>query len=524
MKFYALIILSLFFLAPSLVAKSTEMFLGEKAYSQGALDTARKHFEAAIENGEPSGDPHLYIGLILESRRQYAESIPYFRAAAARRMSKKFKKVAYWKMVILCRQAKMYSESLRYVDLLQEMGEKSELFDKIRLEAENSSTPPIDKNIQGADSVEKALNLEKKLHELQAKDEEESTLKPLRREIIQTFKNAISLDAHWNSFRWHIARHYEKLQEHDAAITTYKLIWKDSGDARAAYKLGMAERRKGKYKDALRYFAAVLEKNTNDTTLNFYTRLNAAQSHYGLSNYNDALTHAKKAKALADEIELKDSTRASLRRVYCLAAISTAKDDTEYCRFSKKSESAVFINLVAMKRAIQKKEMKNATKFASRIYETDTSDEDESEATIPAYAFSDLPVAISVLFQAEEYHRVLELTDKFTKKLDTNRDFTAWRAVSHFALKEFALASLEFNKMQNLTPAQMNLHLMSLAHAGNWAEVKIKGSAYLKNPNAREKLERNFRTLKLYAPLREEKDFEAWMQGKESPTLPQNKK
>ena len=77
-----------------LFSKSKEVLLGEKAFSRGAHDTAKKHFEQAIENGDESGDPRFYIGLILEARRQYAESIPYFRAAAERPMQKKFRKAA----------------------------------------------------------------------------------------------------------------------------------------------------------------------------------------------------------------------------------------------------------------------------------------------------------------------------------------------------------------------------------------------------------------------------------------------
>ncbi|HRP69716.1 MAG TPA: tetratricopeptide repeat protein [Turneriella sp.] len=515
MKFIALILLPLLF-ATLLFAKRRELLLGEKAYSHGAYDTARKHFEAAIENGEASGDPHLYIGLILESRRQYAESIPYFRAAAERPMTKKFKKVAYWKMVILCRKAKQYAEALRYVERLESMGEKSELFEKIRAEADGHSiTSPEDRSLKGFATIQKATNLEEDLRKESGQGQDETKIQNLRKEIIATYQKAIEENPYWKEYRWKIARHYERLEDREGALATYRAIWEDTANPRAAYKLGIGAKRVSNYTQALKYFGAALEKVGNDNTLGFYVRLNAAQSHYALTHPVEALAHAKIAKKYAEEIQLSEKTQASLKRVFCLAAISNKEDDAKYCKFSPKTESAGFINLIEMKRALAQKNNTTAAKFATRIYENDAEevDEGEAETAIPAYAYSDLPLAIEVLFQTENYRNVLELTDKFEEKLTYYADLHTWRAISHFALKEYPLAVLEFNKIKKLSPVQMNLHLMSLAHTGNWAEVKSKGALYMKDTRAREKLEKNFRTLKLYAPLREEADFEIWLRG-----------
>ena len=507
------------FLCWGLAAKSKEVVLGEKAYSKGAFDTARKHFQEAIDNGDESGDPHLYIGLILESRRQYAESIQHFRAAAERPMQKKFKKVAYWKMAILCRQAKLYGESLRYVDRLQDMGEKSELFEKIRAEAGNYQGP-VAPTAGGATNahLKKAIALEKEFKEREEKDDDEAA--ELMRSIIAAYKSAIAEDARLKDYRWKIAQYYEKLKEPREAQSIYRQIWENSGDPSAAFKLGAAARRMGDYTGALKYFAAALEKPIEDPQLKFYIRLNAAQSHYGLAHYPESFAHAKVARRIAGDLEVKKKTALSLKRIYCLGAISVNEIDEEYCKFNKKEESPVFLNLIAMKRGLAEKNNDKAAGFAAKIYEKEAIDIDENEATMPAYAMSDLPVAIGVLFNAERYRAVLELTERFRKNLQGMKDFSGWRGVSFFALKEYGSALIEFDKVKNPTTSQMNLHLMSMAHLGDWAGIKTKGTVYLKNAKARPKLEANFRKLKLYAPLRQDKDFETWLKAATEPATP----
>jgi tetratricopeptide (TPR) repeat protein len=497
-------------------AKSKEVLAGEKAYSRGSFDSARDHFEQAIENGDETGDPRLYIGLILESRRQYAESISYFRAAAERPMQKKFTKVAYWKMVILCRQAKLYAESLRYVDRLQEMGEKSEIFEKIRYEAENYQGK---KDFKGYANIKRAVALENELQERREKGEDAEDLSDVMHSIIAAYQQAISEDARWKEYRWKIAQYHEKLKEMREAQNIYRLIWEESGDASAAYKLGYFARRSGDYAGSLKYFASALEKSIEDPQLKFYIRLNAAQAHYGLGHYSESFAHAKIGKRLAVDLELTKKTVQSLRRIYCLGSLSTGELNEDYCRFDKKAESTVFLNLIAMKRALAEKKGDKAATFATKIYEKEIVEGDETEAALPAYAMSDLPVAIGVLFKGEKYRAVINLTDRFRKNLEKLNDFSGWRAVSFFALKEYGSALIEFDKVKNPTPSQMNLHLMTMAHVGDWAGIRSKGAIYLKNPKAHTKLESNFRKLKLYTPLRQEKDFETWLNPTSAPPI-----
>lgn len=493
-----------------LFSKSKEVLLGEKAFSRGAHDTAKKHFEQAIENGDESGDPRFYIGLILEARRQYAESIPYFRAAAERPMQKKFRKAAYWKLVILCRQAKLYGEALRNIERLEEMGEKSEIFDKIRFEAENYQGR---RDYKGNEHIRKAVALEKEYNERITNGDAAEDLGELIERIIAEYKLAIQQDARWKEYRWKIARYYEKLRRNNEALEVYRQIWEDGGDAGAAYKLGYFARKAGRYQDALTYFAAALEKDIEDPQMKFYLRYNAAQANYGLARYPEAFTHAKAARRLANELELKKKTLQSLKRVFCLSAVTNGKDEEEYCKFSKKEESAVFLNLLAMKRAIAAKTYDKAAIHATKIYEKPAVDEEENSATLPAYAMSDLPVAIGVLFRTEKYRAVLDLTERFRSTLETNADYYGWRAVSRFALKEYGSAVVEFEKLKKPTPSQMNLHLIALAHMGDFGSVKSKAAVYLKNAKAKDKLVANFRKLKVYEPLRREKDFESWLRS-----------
>ncbi len=503
----------------ALDAKSREVILGEKAYSQGSFDSAKQHFEQAIQNGDESGEPRLYIGLILEARRQYAESIPYFRAAAERPLQKKLRNVALWKLVILYRQARLYPEALRYVERLEESGVKSETFEKIRSEAESfSSTAGV--GLKGYEDVKRATKLEKEFFASEKSTESTADKSAIGHAAIEAFNHAIQQDARWKEYRWNIARLHEKLHEKREAEAVYQEIWDDSSNPNAAYKLGFIARRRGEWRQALKHFANALSQTIEDPQLKFFIRYNAAQSHYALGNSKDSFAHAKIAKRLMQEIEVSPKTQAGFKRIYCLGKVSQGEIDNEYCKFRRKKENPLFMNLYLMKLALAKNEKTKAADLAAKIFETGDIDQDENTAKLPAYSLSDLPVAIGILFEAEKYKDVLELTDRFQKDLASLKDYHAWRAVSYFALKEYAPASLEFDKIATLTPSQMNLHLIAMAHVGDYAGIKLKARVYLRNPQAREKLKRNFRKLKIYEPLRQESDFETWLKGAETEDAP----
>lgn len=499
--------------SPLVAGKSNEVILGEKAYSRGAYDTARQHFQQAIENGDETGDPRLYIGLILESRRQYAESIPYFRAAAERPMQKKFKKVAYWKLVILYRQAKLYPESLRYVERLEELGEKSQLFDKIRSEAEGYQGIAGGMELKGYADIRKASALEKEFRERLARGADLADVSGTAQAAIAAYQQAISQDERWKEYRWKIAGIHEKLKQPADAQAVYRLIWEESGDPNAAYKLGSIARRKGEYRSALKYFGAALEKPIEDPQLKFYIRYNAAQAHYALGNFKDSYAHSRLARRLSGDLELSQKTMLGLKRIYCLGKLSHKEIDEEYCQFNKKEENPLFINLLEMKKAIAANQKEKAIRLATRVYEAEATDQEEGPTKLPAYCMADLPVAIGVLFRGEKYRDVLKLTERFRKILGDMPDYHGWRAVSHFALKEYGSASIEFGKLENPTPSQMNLHLMALAHTGDFAGVKARGAIYLRNEEARDKLLNNLRKMRLFEPLRQDPGFESWLNG-----------
>ena len=181
----------------------------------------------------------------------------------------------------------------------------------------------------------------------------------------------------------------------------------------------------------------------------------------------------------------------------------------------------MFISLYAMKRALAENKSGEAAQHAMQIYSGETLDDDESGVSLPAYALSDLPVAVGVLFKEEKYRAVLDLTSKFKTQLQDLKDTNGWRAVSHFALKEYGSALVEFDKIKKPTPSQMNLHLMSMAHLGDIAGIKAKGRIYLRDTRARKKLTENFRKMKLYEPLRREADFDAWLNESANPVNPE---
>jgi len=465
-------------------AKSKYVQLGEKAFSRAAYDQAQEYFEQAIESGDKTGDPHFYIGLILETKRKYNESIPYFKTAVEYPMSVKFKKAAYWKLVILLRESKQFSEALIYANYLEEMGEKSDLLDKLKIEAESGELNPSQK---GFAQIKKGMELEKSLSDRNPK----KNLDEVYHEIIQFYDAAINENSAWGSFRWKIAQYYEKLRMPEKAQAEYLKIFSQIQDPNAAYKIGLYHKRRSEYSAALKYFSYALEKPNLDAQLHFYVRYTAAQAYYGSGNFQEALVYVNRAALLAEELDLKKKTRSQLSYFRCLCFVSNANPkDLAQCAFDKKFILPPAQYLFKMKLAHQNSRKDEAAKFAMRAF--DKAESVEEEGAIPRYALIDLPLAVQIVFSVERYADVIDLTDRFSEFLKAHEQYHKWRGVSYFAEKDYRGAHLEFKEADKLSPSQMHLHLLSLLNLQETILLKETLLKYL-NSSGREKIIKELR-------------------------------
>ena len=77
------------------IGKSDLTKKGEQAYAKANYDTALKIFKKSIQQGDMTGFPRFFIGIILETKRKYRESIKYYIEAVELPLEKQYQKAAF---------------------------------------------------------------------------------------------------------------------------------------------------------------------------------------------------------------------------------------------------------------------------------------------------------------------------------------------------------------------------------------------------------------------------------------------
>ena len=64
---------------------------GEKQYAKANYNKAFQLFQEAVKEGDTSGEPHFFMGLILETRRNYKKSVEHYIEAIKKILIKNIK-------------------------------------------------------------------------------------------------------------------------------------------------------------------------------------------------------------------------------------------------------------------------------------------------------------------------------------------------------------------------------------------------------------------------------------------------
>ncbi|MCB1201043.1 MAG: tetratricopeptide repeat protein [Leptospiraceae bacterium] len=472
--------------------------LGERAFARGSYDTALDYFTKAIEAKEPTGKAHFFTGQILENRKKFRESIPFYAVAVERGLPNDLRKAALWKLVILNERAGDWERTLAYVERLEQMGVRHTNLAKTRQRAETFLTP----------EKRRARNLIIEAHDLEENNKENFKTpgfykrEPgILRNIISKYREAISLDGVYENYRWKIAHYYEKLQDWRSALKEYEILaGTEKGKARAFYKAGIMHRRLGAFNESSNLLKEVLLLPGNDINLTYFTELNLAQSRLGESDFSESIVYAKKAVQSSRKIKSRDSDSAML--TYCLGLYATDSTGKEKaCKsilnqpatsFSGWRKSAYLI-LQGFEKIQDKKNPQAALKYwhtsllppdnSESISEEETEDdEDQNEAwqAPPLWMRSVVPKvakAYAGLQSSEGLYLILKL---YSKNVKSDPQYHYWYAKSAFAANRFSEAVSSFRKVEQLDKNDEREFWISLARSGYHSELESAFNRHLK--------------------------------------------
>lgn len=525
-------------------AKSRNVILGEQAFSRGSYDSAIKHFKQAIELGDESGDPRFYIGIIYDSKRKYAESIPWFSAAVERKLNRKFKKAALWKLVIYYQRIRDYGSALRYAARLEDMGERSSSFNRLREEAENYT--PAGSNPEANALLKRARELEESVTEEKKDQAHYSRNKEMYLKISQLYRQAAEVDPLYKNFLWKSALYLEKTGENDKAETVYRELYEQQAEAKSAYKIGVLLKRKGNFQESLVFLAKALELSEGDELLQYYTRINAAQSNYALRKYQNAQKHAAEALARRENFEKKPKGLLSLQLTYCLSVISEKlSEKNKELSFPKKfnqicagagetrDSDTDFARKLGMLYRVKvfwhkgNKKMASAIiageilNFSNRQNSNFTDDEDFETLPLAGFTRPDAGLLAEMLYRNANHKELYYFTVKFDKDLQKEKSYNIWRGVSSFALGKFEEASGFLEKIESRAVSHQLLLHSTLAKMKNWDKYKLECIKYLeKNGDARPKILNQVKTSVLFAEFRNRADYAGFLVQISGPDKP----
>lgn len=539
-----LIVLLLACSTSALFAKSKHVILGEQAFSRGSYDSAVKHFKDAIAAGDETGEPRFYIGLIFDNKRKYAESIPWFAAAADRKMNRKYKKAALWKLVIYYQKVRDYGNALRYASRLEDMGEKSSSFNRLRDEAGSYSGPGSDPEANAL--LKRARELEESVAEEKRDQKHYAEHKDTYLKIIDLYRKVAARDPNYTSFLWKSALYLEKLGERDKAEEIYRTLYAEKNEAKSAYKLGVLLKRKADYAQSLVYLARALELNEEDDMLRYYTRTNAAQSNYALRKFDRSGKHAADALEMRKNFEKKPNGLQALQLTYCLSVISEklSQANTEivfperYNKICKKYESkpeyeSEFAQKLSMlyrvKSLWQKQNRKAAAavianeilKFSSTSINTENDEEEGGQLPLTGFTRSDAGLLAEMLYRTSRHTELYYFTVKFDKDLQSEKSYDIWRGVSSFALGKFEEAVVFLEKIENRSVSHQLLLHSSFAKLKEWDKYKLECIKYVeKNESNREKILTQLKTSQLFDEFRTRPDYAGFLTQLSGPAKP----
>lgn len=512
-------IMSMLLFSSAMWAKLRETRLGENAYARAAYDTAIKHFTNAINAGEPRGEPHFFIGNILETRRQFKASIPYFESAVERPLPWTYKKAALWKLVIFHRKEKNYEKALKYVNRLEKSGVHHATLSKVRREADLFLTP---EKKEARELMKKALTREKELKDNAPPREEKQARKKYWEdnksnlvEIAEMMVKAYRLDNELKNYLWKAALYFEKTRDFIKAENTYREIADSDDTGRAQYKIGLLKKRMKEYEKSLDHFRQALKQGEKNKTMQYYIFVNLGQSYYALNNRQSMKWQGAAAIKLKQH-RVSSSGTILPELIYCMSffedeaeKMKSSKGLPETCEKIGKT-AAGSLNAPASDRSllewykarfyqyqfmtkgqVQDKqkaiEHYRACLLPPEKEEIDliSDDEDLEEDTtakfkpLPAWVRSHISAAIDFFRITEEHELLGQVLQQYREILKDEENYTLWQADIFFHNKEYREAARLYETMQSRAYSVQKRYFISLAMTDDWPTFKAQLEAYL---------------------------------------------
>lgn len=308
----------IFFLAMGSLHGSHTAY-GEAAFARGNYEKALYYFSKAIDRNEPGGKAHFFTGQILETRRKYKESIPYFAAAVDKGLRRDLKKAALWKLVIHNERIGAWEATLLYIEKLEGMGVRHSKLTKTRALAEEYLTP---EKMEARKLIRAAIEIEEDNEESFATGVIFSRSPDIVRDINKKYEKAIKLDNVYENYYWKVARFYEKLKDWHLAEKVYQILAQKDGKSkvRAVYKRGVMQRRRGNYQKSIDTLQETISLSKSDKKLEYFARMNLAQSAFGNEMFLLSQENAKAAVTI--DAKLSKSKTDSARSLFCLSKMA----------------------------------------------------------------------------------------------------------------------------------------------------------------------------------------------------------
>ena len=265
----------------------------EIEYAKANYDEAYRLFREAIQKGDTTGKPRFFLGLIVETRRQYKESIGYFKEALQRSLDKKYAKVALWKVILYMHQVADRDQLFEYASQLRKIIGENKKLNEIVQDAEANAVPvhrEAQKLLNEASSLEAAFLKDKNKKNFW-QDHESKIL-----ETASIYEAVYRVDTRYGNYLWRSAYYYENTNQFEDALKNYQSILAFSpNNARVKYKIGIIYKKQMKYQLAEKYLHEVYKQRNLKPILNFYTAINLSQIYYFFKDFPRSNRFARKA-------------------------------------------------------------------------------------------------------------------------------------------------------------------------------------------------------------------------------------
>ena len=519
--------------------KSPKMLQAEQAYAKANYDNALKLFNELIAEGNTAGECRFFIGIILESKREFAKSIPYFIEAVSLSLKKEYYIASLWKLILYFQQIQDYPSVLTYSSKLKNKIGSNEQLDSIIHEAEAKASPA---KMEARSLVNESLELEKKIfvNKNQLNFWENNITSIIK--IANNYERASRLDDTFSNLLWKSANYYEKIEKYSLAIKIYKdLTNKPKNADNAKYKLGVLYKKLNDYQNSKNYFMEAIQGNQSNGILYYYTYANLGKVYLALGDLNNAHVYSLKAldpkynsyrKAKSKNIIILNLCIAtySFQDIVTISNNPTAtevikkiKDKDKQCNIETislnqltNSEKYLYHIALAKKQHFyslipeisehikhsknDKNKDNNETLKQSAIHHyslafipeyitttdtqeidttklEDTSDDEDEDIF---YALYELPQITHFLFNIKKYEQVYYITKKYYEILKQQPDFFIWKSTSSYHQEEYTIAIEAFNKLTNKNIEQEKMLLNSYAHLKNWKAIYNEFKNYIK--------------------------------------------